>query len=186
MLDGRQTPLPAAQARGGYLAALPLLYLATLCAITLVWFALAWAFRAVRPADRRIGVAATIRLLLDEMRAIGTVGPRMALDRYLMPTRRRLRPSLRSAVARRALQRGGDGRAAARSRRAEPGPVYALSYGPPLASIDVFADQAAAKMDAHPGGDRRGAGRDRRPQHGPGRWRGPICAGTASRRRPWS
>ena len=28
------------------------------------------------------------------------------------------------------------------------GPVYALSYGPPLASIDEFADQVAAKMDA--------------------------------------
>jgi triacylglycerol esterase/lipase EstA (alpha/beta hydrolase family) len=28
------------------------------------------------------------------------------------------------------------------------GPVYALSYGPPLASIEVFADQVAAKVDA--------------------------------------
>ena len=63
-----------------YLAGLPLLYLATLCAITLIWFALAWAFRAVRPADRRIGVAATIRLYLDELRAIGRSGPRMALN----------------------------------------------------------------------------------------------------------
>ena len=68
-----------------YLAGLPLLYLATLCAITLIWFALAWAFRAVRPADRRIGVAATIRLFLDELRAIGRAGPRMALYHHLMP-----------------------------------------------------------------------------------------------------
>ena len=28
------------------------------------------------------------------------------------------------------------------------GPVYTLSYGPPLASIESFADQAAAKIDA--------------------------------------
>jgi triacylglycerol esterase/lipase EstA (alpha/beta hydrolase family) len=28
------------------------------------------------------------------------------------------------------------------------GPIYALSYGPPLASIDTFAEQAAAKIDA--------------------------------------
>jgi triacylglycerol esterase/lipase EstA (alpha/beta hydrolase family) len=27
------------------------------------------------------------------------------------------------------------------------GPVYALSYGPPLASIELFADQVAAKVD---------------------------------------
>jgi triacylglycerol esterase/lipase EstA (alpha/beta hydrolase family) len=28
------------------------------------------------------------------------------------------------------------------------GPIYALSYGPPLASIDLFADQTAHKIDA--------------------------------------
>jgi len=27
-------------------------------------------------------------------------------------------------------------------------PVYALSYGPPLASIELFADQTAARIDA--------------------------------------
>jgi triacylglycerol esterase/lipase EstA (alpha/beta hydrolase family) len=28
------------------------------------------------------------------------------------------------------------------------GPIYTLSYGPPLASIELFAEQAAAKIDA--------------------------------------
>jgi triacylglycerol esterase/lipase EstA (alpha/beta hydrolase family) len=28
------------------------------------------------------------------------------------------------------------------------GPIYAISYGPPLASIELFADQLAAKIDA--------------------------------------
>jgi pimeloyl-ACP methyl ester carboxylesterase len=68
-----------------YLAGLPLLYLAVLCAFTLFWFALAWAFRATRPPDKRIGVAATIRLFADELRAIGRAGPRMARYRQLMP-----------------------------------------------------------------------------------------------------
>jgi triacylglycerol esterase/lipase EstA (alpha/beta hydrolase family) len=133
----------------GYLAALPLLYLAVLCAITLFWFALAWAFRALRPADMRIGVAATIRLFLDELRAIGRSGPRMAFYRHLMPE-----PPPAPAASPVLLLHGVlcNAGAMAGLRRdlvaRNLGPVYALSYGPPLASIDDFADQVAAKVDA--------------------------------------
>ena len=132
-----------------YLAGLPLLYVATLCAITLVWFALAWNFRAVRPADKRIAVAATIRLFLDELRAIGRSGPRMALYRYLMPD-----PAPAPAGAPVLLLHGVLCNAGAMAGLRDDlvarnlGPVYALSYGPPLASIDEFADQVAAKIDA--------------------------------------
>jgi len=132
-----------------YLAGLPLLYLATLCAITLIWFALAWAFRAVRPADKRIGFAATIRLFVDELRAIARAGPRMALYRHLMPE-----PAPAPAGSPVLLLHGVLCNAGAMAGlRADLvarnlGPVYALSYGPPLASIDAFADQVAAKIDA--------------------------------------
>ena len=132
-----------------YAAGLPLLYLAVLCAITLGWFALAWIFRSPRPPDLRIGFAATVRLVLDEMRAIGRSGPRMAFYRWLMPE-----PAPAPAAAPVLLLHGVLCNAGAMyglrgdlvARKL--GPVYALSYGPPLASIDGFADQVAAKIDA--------------------------------------
>jgi len=133
----------------GYLAALPLLYLATLCAITLTWFGLAWAFRAARPADRRIGVAATIRLFLGELRAIGRSGPRMALYRQLMPEPPPAPAGSPVLLLHGVLCNAGAMAGLRRDLVARKlGPVYALSYGPPLASINDFADQLAAKMDA--------------------------------------
>jgi triacylglycerol esterase/lipase EstA (alpha/beta hydrolase family) len=132
-----------------YLAGLLLLYLVMLSAITMLWFALAWIFRAPRPVDKRIGVAATIRLVLDELRAIGRAGPRMALYRLLLPD-----PAPAPAEAPILLLHGVLCNAGAvTGLRADLvarnlGPVYALSYGPPLASIDEFADQVAAKIDA--------------------------------------
>ena len=132
-----------------YVAGLPLLYLAVLFAITLGWFALAWIFRSPRPPELRIGFAATLRLFWDEMRAIGRSGPRMALYRWLM---REPAPApaaapvllLHGVLCNAGALHGLRGDLVAR----KIGPVYALSYGPPLASIDVFADQVAAKVDA--------------------------------------
>ena len=68
---------------------------------------------------------------------------------------RRPRPA-GAAAARRAVQRrrlAADCAAYLAARGI--GPVYALSYGPPLASIECFADQTAAKIDAILRGDRR-------------------------------
>jgi triacylglycerol esterase/lipase EstA (alpha/beta hydrolase family) len=132
-----------------YLAGLPLLYLAVLCAFTLFWFALAWAFRATRPPDKRIGVAATVRLFAGELRAIARAGPRMALYRHLMPEPAPARAAapvllLHGLLCNSGVMVGLRDALVARNL----GPVYALSYGPPLASIDEFADQLAAKVDA--------------------------------------
>jgi len=132
-----------------YVAGAPLLYLAALFAITLVWFALAWVCRAERPPEMRIGFAASVRLFLDEMRAIGRFGPSMALYRWGMAD-----PSPASAVAPVLLLHGvlcnaGAMRGLARDLRARKiGPVYTMSYGPPLESIERFVDQVAAKVDA--------------------------------------
>ena len=64
-------------------------------------------------------------------------------------TRDRAGCGTRAAAARRAVQRG---RLAASPRSISPargiGPMYTLSYGPPLASIEVFADQWREKVDA--------------------------------------
>lgn len=142
-----------AVANGGnpwwYVAGAPLLYLAILCSVTLLWFALAWIFRAPRPHEMRIGLGATLRLFRDEVRAIARHGRHMALFRWLPPD-----PPPASARAPVLLLHGvlcnrgsmEDLRSELSARSIHP--IYALSYGPPLASIERFADQIAAKIDA--------------------------------------
>ena len=132
-----------------YVMGLPVLYLATLFAITLFWFALAWFFRATRPPAVRIGFAATLRLFGDEMRAIGRSGPRMALCHWLMPDPPPALAGFPVLLLHGVLCNVGAMHALRADLVARKfGPVYALSYGPPFASIDEFADQVAAKIDA--------------------------------------
>lgn len=132
-----------------YLVGAPLVYIGVFGAITVGWFVLAWIFRAVRPPDRRIGLAASIRLFWDEMRAIRRSGSRMALYHWLMRD-----PAPAPAPAPVLLLHGvlcnaGAMYGLSRDLRARCiGPVYSISYGPPLASIEGFADQVAAKIDA--------------------------------------
>ena len=131
-----------------YVAGVPLVYLAIIGSITLIWFAIAWAFRARRPKDVRIGPGATLRLFWDEMCAIAASSRRMALYRLLpgdpppQPARAPvllLHGVLCNAGSMHALRSGLVARGI--------GPVYMLSYGPPLASIDSFVDAVAAKID---------------------------------------
>jgi triacylglycerol esterase/lipase EstA (alpha/beta hydrolase family) len=132
-----------------YAAGLPLLYLATLVAFALVWFALAWICRARRPPESQIGFAATLRLFREEVRAIGRSGPRMALCHWLMRDPASAPAGAPVLLLHGVLCNAGAMRGLRRDLVARKiGPVYALSYGPPLASIDTFADQVAAKVDA--------------------------------------
>ena len=127
----------------------PLAYVSALVTITATWFALAWSFRAMRPPDMRIGGAASVRLFWDELRAIARSGPRMALHRWIIRD-----PAPAPAKAPVLLLHGVLCNAGVLSGLARDlvgrgiGPVYTLSYGPPLSSIEVFADQLAAKVDA--------------------------------------
>ena len=113
------------------------------------WFTLAWIFRAQRPPALRIGLAASVRMFWNEMRAIGRAGPRMALYRWLLPD-----PPPAPACAPVLLLHGvlcnaGVWVGLRRFLATQGiGPVYTLSYGPPLESVELFAEQAAAKIDA--------------------------------------
>lgn len=132
-----------------FAAGLPLAYAAILFAITSGWFALAWIFRSPRPREMRIGMAASVRLFVDEMRAIARSGPRMALYRWLVrdPAPAPARAPvllLHGVLCNAGVLCGLKADLAARNI----GPVYALSYGPPLSSIELFADQVAARVDA--------------------------------------
>ena len=133
----------------GYVVGAPLIYAAAILSIASSWFALAWIFRAPRPPAARIGLEASARLFWNELRAIARSGPRMALFRLLIrdpPPAPAAAPVLllHGVLCNSGVWVGLRGDLAARGI----GPVYAMSYGPPLASIEDFADQVAAKVDA--------------------------------------
>jgi triacylglycerol esterase/lipase EstA (alpha/beta hydrolase family) len=132
-----------------FLAGAVLIYIAVLAVAVAPSFALAWLCRAPRPPGRRIGPAATVRMFWNEMRAIARSGPRMAFSWWRMRD-----PDAAPAVAPVLLLHGVLCNAGVwrglQTRFAERGigPVYTLSYGPPWASIDMFAGDAATKIDA--------------------------------------
>jgi pimeloyl-ACP methyl ester carboxylesterase len=137
------------------LAGIPLAALAIPALLTLLWLTLSWVFRAERPPQMRLSFAGLARLYWREVLAIAESIPRMILYRWLMrdpaPARAAAGASvpppvllLHGVLCNAGVWHGMRRRLAARGIA----PIYALSYGPPLASIDLFADQAAAKIDA--------------------------------------
>ncbi|HVN35727.1 MAG TPA: alpha/beta fold hydrolase [Casimicrobiaceae bacterium] len=130
-----------------YLAGAVAIYPLCVCAITAFWFSLAWVFRAPRPARARLGLAASARLFWNEALAIARF-PRMAFYKWLV---RDPRPApaaapvllLHGVLCNAGVWAGFRKHLAARGL----GPLYTLSYGPPLASIDVFAAQVARKIE---------------------------------------
>ena len=129
-----------------YAAGALVVYAGALVAFTTLWFSLAWVHRARRPEAMQIGAAASLRLYWNELRAIARSGPRMALYRLLRD------PPAATAALPVLLVHGVLCNAGALAGlRADLiargiGPVYTFSYGPPLASIDVFSDQLAARV----------------------------------------
>ena len=132
-----------------FVAAIPVAALAIPTLLTAWWFALAWVYRAPRPPEARIAASRIPALFLHEMLAIAWSVPRMILYRALLRD-----PAPAPATAPVLLLHGvlcnaGVWLPIVRYLAARGiGPLYTLSYGPPLASIDRFADQASAKLDA--------------------------------------
>ncbi len=130
-----------------FVLGLPFAYLAFPLLFAILWFVLAWWFRAERPADVRLTLPARIAMFGREFWALARAAPRMILYRLVMPT-----PAPAPAALPILLLHGVGCNAGiwAGFRRHLAGrgvhAVYALSYGPPLQSIEIFADQLAAKI----------------------------------------
>jgi pimeloyl-ACP methyl ester carboxylesterase len=126
------------------------LYLALILVFTAIYFGVAWIYRARRPREAQIGIAATLRLFVNEYRALAGSARRMMFYKLLVrdppPPSRSTTPVL---LVHGVLCNAGVWLRPSRvlaAARIEP--VYTMSYGPPLASIELFADQMAAKIDA--------------------------------------
>jgi len=132
-----------------YIAGVPVAYLLPAVLLTAVWFSMAWIWRTPRPPEARLSLPAAIRLYADELFAVATSWPLVALHRLLVrdPVPR---PSAQPVL----LVHGvliNDGiwlRLRSHLERAGLGPVYTVNYGPPLADIEDFAVQLANKIDA--------------------------------------
>ena len=133
----------------GWIVTVPLIAAALLPAVlAAIYFVLAWVFRTPRPATHRIGLAATVRLFWNEAVAIAVSWPRMALFRWLI---REPAPApattpvilLHGVLCNAGVWRGLCTYLGARGI----GAVYALTYGPPLASIEEFSAQLDARID---------------------------------------
>ncbi len=132
-----------------YVAAFVLGYAALVLALTLLSFALAWVRRSPRPRELRLGFAATVRLVWNEFLALLGAGPRMMLFRVFVRDASPAPSSAPVLLVHGVLCNAGVWKSMRRRLAAAGvGPLYAISYGPPLASIERFAGQLAAKIDA--------------------------------------
>jgi pimeloyl-ACP methyl ester carboxylesterase len=132
-----------------FVVALPLVYAAVPFTFVCLWFVVAWLFRADRPADARLRFRQALRLFWNEFATIAGNSPRMIAFRRLVRDPPPAPCELPVLLLHGVMCNAGVWHPFLRwFRQHGIGSVYALSYGPPLASIDVFADQAAAKIDA--------------------------------------
>jgi triacylglycerol esterase/lipase EstA (alpha/beta hydrolase family) len=124
-------------------------YGAAIALLVAAYFTLAWLYRAPRPRDARIGVAATLRLVWFEYWTLSGAAFRMLLYRQLVRDPVPRAAALPVLLVHGVLCNAGVWAKLARWLRAQGiGPVYGLSYGPPLASIERFAEQLAERVDA--------------------------------------
>ncbi|MEP7329105.1 MAG: alpha/beta fold hydrolase [Betaproteobacteria bacterium] len=130
-----------------FVLGLPLAYLAVPFLITGLWVTMGWRMRAPRPTDKVLGWRARVRLFVNEFLALAQSAPKMILYRWLVrdpaPAPASLPVLLVHGVGCNAgVWYGLKGYLEAQRL----GPVYAISYGPPLAPIEHFADQMAQKI----------------------------------------
>ncbi|HVE49649.1 MAG TPA: alpha/beta fold hydrolase [Casimicrobiaceae bacterium] len=132
-----------------YLAALPFVYLVVPLLFVIAWFAFAHHFAAERPEDAHLDTRGKVTLFWQEFLTIAGNSPRMIFYRVLIhepaPSHAQ-RPVL---LVHGVLCNAGVWHPMKRWLSAHGiAPIYTLSYGPPLASIDHFAQQAARKIDS--------------------------------------
>ena len=131
------------------IAGAPLLYLAIVAVITILAFAMAWRYRSRRPPEVELGMTATARLFGQEFVTLAGSAPRMGFGWWMMREPRLPVPAatpvllVHGVLCNAGVWLGMRGAL----RRSRVGPIFTLSYGPPLASIERFADQLKVRVD---------------------------------------
>jgi triacylglycerol esterase/lipase EstA (alpha/beta hydrolase family) len=127
----------------------PLAYLALPFLFTCVWMALGWWWRAPAPPAVALSATGVLRLFANEFASLAMSPLRMALYRFLLPDPPPAPSALPVLLVHGVGCNAGVWAGLARDLAARGvAPVYTISYGPPLASIELFADQLAARIAA--------------------------------------
>jgi pimeloyl-ACP methyl ester carboxylesterase len=127
----------------------PVAYFTPAFVLVTLSFAVSWIWRTPRPPEARLGFKATVRLYCLELWVVGVSWPLMALH-GLLNRDPRPAPARRPVLLvhgvlvndgvwvpfRRYLSRRG------------VRPIYTMNYGPPLADIELFAEQLDKKIEA--------------------------------------
>lgn len=143
------TQVATGKALWPYLLGLPLVWLAIPLLVTATSFVIAAWFGVKRPDDYLVSRVRGVRLALREFVTVVGNTPRMIAYRWLMPDPPPAPASAPVLLLHGVLCNAGVWHPFRRYLDAQGiGPVYALSYGPPLGSIEDFADQLATKIDA--------------------------------------
>jgi predicted alpha/beta hydrolase family esterase len=125
----------------------PIAYFSPAFVLVSIWFAESWIWRTPRPPEARLGFGSAVRLYLTEIWTVGLSWPLIALHRLLIRD-----PAPAPAERPIVLIHGvlvNDGvwllmrRFLARNGVA---PVYTMNYGPPLADIELFAEQLHTRI----------------------------------------
>jgi pimeloyl-ACP methyl ester carboxylesterase len=141
--------IAAGAAAWPWIAGAVAIYAAIFAAFTLADFALAWVWRAPRPPAQRIGAARTLAMIVAEFRALVGSPWRMMTWRWRIRRPAPAKAALPVVLVHGVLCNAGVfGWTLRRFADEEVAPVYALSYGPPLAPIERFSAQLADLVDA--------------------------------------
>jgi triacylglycerol esterase/lipase EstA (alpha/beta hydrolase family) len=125
------------------------IYFAIVLFLCSVYFTCAWFFRARRPREVRIGPRGTLRLLWREYKALAFAAPRMMFYRLLVRDPAPARVDLPVVLLHGVLCNAGVWTGMVRYlKRCGVTGIFSLSYGPPLASIEHFADQLHDKIES--------------------------------------
>ena len=132
-----------------FVALAPLAYLLPVLLLAPLWFTLSWIWRTPRLPWQELGPLGAARLFFGEVGAIASSWLLMILHRLLIRDPAPAAASLPILLVHGVLVNDGVWFRLRRdlSRRGI-GPVYAINYGPPLADIEHFAAQLAARIDA--------------------------------------
>jgi triacylglycerol esterase/lipase EstA (alpha/beta hydrolase family) len=132
-----------------FVIAAPFAYLAVPLFFVSIWFLVAWAFRADRPHEVRLGTFDALQLFWHEVVTIAGNAPRMIFYRWLIPDPGHMPSRAPVLLLHGVLCNAGVWRPFMRwLANRGVAPVYTLSYGPPLASIESFAEQMASTISA--------------------------------------
>jgi len=131
-----------------FVIALPLLYLGLIAIFVTLYFVLAWWFRAKPPPETSLTWRQRVHMYWREYVALVGSAPRMMFYRLVMPDPPSAPADRPLLLMHGVLCNAGVWNRLARFLKARGiGPIYALSYGPPLATIEHFADQMRDKIE---------------------------------------